>query len=90
LANADENPAGIEADFAGDDEVEAEIERDRAEFFGRRPSARVAGFPAFTDDHVRQPIVDGASQRRPGRCRRRLVPARFHAAGRTCRGATLL
>jgi hypothetical protein len=36
LAYADENPAEIEADFAGDDEVEAEIERDRAEFFRRR------------------------------------------------------
>jgi uncharacterized protein (DUF433 family) len=36
LAYADENPAEIEADFAGDDKVEAEIERDRAEFFRRR------------------------------------------------------
>lgn len=39
LAYADENHAEIEADFAGDDDVEAEIERDRAEFL-KRPSER--------------------------------------------------
>jgi uncharacterized protein (DUF433 family) len=39
LAYADENSAEIEADFAKDDEIEAQIERDRAEFY-RRQSGR--------------------------------------------------
>lgn len=36
LAYADENPAEIEADFARDDAVEEQIERDRVEFFKRQ------------------------------------------------------
>ena len=36
LAYADENPAEIEADFARDEEVVEQIERDRAEFSKRR------------------------------------------------------
>lgn len=37
LAYADENPEEIEADFAEGPEVEAQIERDRAEYLKRRP-----------------------------------------------------
>ena len=37
LAYADENPEEIEADFAEGLEVEAQIERDRAEYLKRRP-----------------------------------------------------
>jgi uncharacterized protein (DUF433 family) len=37
LAYADENPEEIEADFADGAEVEARIERDRAEHLKRRP-----------------------------------------------------
>ena len=36
LAYAEENPAEIAADFARDDEVEKQIERDRAEFLERQ------------------------------------------------------
>jgi uncharacterized protein (DUF433 family) len=44
LAYADENPAETEADFARDDEVERQIERDRAAFSDGGPAG--SGWPS--------------------------------------------